>query len=616
MVMRLSTQSDRQVCGTKLQFKPVFTGNRKLVNILGIGLWIAMLLYFWFWWLQPEHVVSLGRYAIVTLVLVWITLIPGYFIFIFANARIPIRDAVLPENTRVAIVVTKAPSEPLSIVKKTLQAALAQDGVSHDTWLADEDPDSETLAWCRERGVKVSTRKGVPEYHRPQWPRRTRCKEGNLAYFYDHYGYDRYDFVAQFDADHAPTPNYLKQAIAPFADPSVGYVSAPSICDTNAATSWSARGRLYLEASMHGALQSGYNSGWAPLCIGSHYSVRTAALRSVGGLGPELAEDHSTSLLLNAAGWRGVHAVDAIAHGLGPETFADLVVQEFQWARSLVTILLEYSPTYVWHLSGRLRFQFLFSQLWYPMFSVMMAVMFVLPIFALATGTHFANVTYIEFFLHILPIEATLLALAYWWRSTGMFRTPDAKIISWEGIVFLFLRWPWSLMGCIAAVWDRLRGTHVDFRVTPKGTASNDPLPYRVIAPYVLLAGASALAAWLTTEPGTAAGFYIFNLANAAIYTVSLVLVLYRHGRENCLQVFPRRLSGCAAGLSLLALTAGIVGAAYENGPKGLAAVNSGVRAFTLTETVFPVAGAGSGRPGVPIVRLRPKWQGYSQPGS
>ena len=105
----------------------------------------------------------------------------------------------------------------------------------HDTWLADEDPAPETIAWCEAHGVLLSTRKGRADYHRASWPRRTRCKEGNLAYFYDHYGYARYDFVAQLDADHVPQPGYLFDMLRPFADPKVGYVSAPSICDRNAA---------------------------------------------------------------------------------------------------------------------------------------------------------------------------------------------------------------------------------------------------------------------------------------------------------------------------------------------------------------------------------------------
>ncbi|MGO7259216.1 N-acetylglucosaminyltransferase, partial [Rhizobium brockwellii] len=76
----------------------------------------------------------------------------------------------------------------------------------------------------------------------------------------------------------------------------------------------------------------------------------TAALRQIGGLGPELAEDHSTTLVMNAGGWRGVHAVDAISHGDGPANFTDLVVQEFQRTRSLDTILLQHSSRHIMHL--------------------------------------------------------------------------------------------------------------------------------------------------------------------------------------------------------------------------------------------------------------------------
>jgi cellulose synthase (UDP-forming) len=122
----------------------------------------------------------------------WLTLLPAYFIFIFAGARIPGRARPLPHR-RVAMVVTKAPSEPFTLVRTTLEGALAQVGYDHDTWLADEDPDRETLTWCRQHGVQVSSRKNDVWYHQPTWPRRTRCKEGNLAYFYDHFGYDRYD---------------------------------------------------------------------------------------------------------------------------------------------------------------------------------------------------------------------------------------------------------------------------------------------------------------------------------------------------------------------------------------------------------------------------------------
>lgn len=594
---------------TSAALVPVFSGTRRVVNGLGIAVWAAALVYFWVWWLRPDHVVDAGRFAVVTIVLAWTTLVPAYFIVLFARARIMPPPTGAPPSARIAIVVTKAPAEPFPLVAKTLEGALDQRGVVHDTWLADEDPTPETEAWCAAHGVRISTRKGVAEYHRETWPRRTRCKEGNLAYFYDHVGYDRYDIVAQFDADHVPTRDYLRHAVAPFADPAVGYVSAPSICDANAQASWSARGRLHVEASMHGSLQVGYNAGLAPLCIGSHYTVRTAALRAVGGLGPELAEDHSTTLILNAGGWTGIHAVDAIAHGRGPETFADLVVQEFQWARSLVTILLRWSPALVGDLSGPKRFQFLFSQTWYPCFSGVMALAVAMPVFALATGRPFANVTFVDFVVRSLPLSATLLGLAYRWRATGLFRPADAKILSWEGAAFLLLRWPWALFGSLAASVDRFRDTPAAFRVTPKGARHDAPLPFRVLAPYLVIAFSSAATARAVGDPGEAAGFYAFCLATAVIYAGLVLLVVWRHARENGLSLVPRSRPAVATALCLAATLGTVVDAAHSRGTAGLAALNLGIEAFTLTRTLFPAAGAG--KPGEPTIRFAPEWHGF-----
>ena len=203
------------------------------------------------------------------------------------------------------MIVTKAPSEPWPLVRTTLEAMLQQDFPhAYDVWLADERLTEEVIDWCAAHDVRMSTREGVAEYHNATWPRRTKCKEGNLAFFYDNWGYRDYDVVAQLDADHVPEPDYLRRMVAPFANPRVGYVAAPSICDRNADSSWSARGRLYTEAVLHGSTQSGANAGYAPSCIGSHYAVRTAALKQVGGLGPELAEDFSTTLILSSMGGR------------------------------------------------------------------------------------------------------------------------------------------------------------------------------------------------------------------------------------------------------------------------------------------------------------------------
>jgi cellulose synthase (UDP-forming) len=144
--------------------------------------------------------------------------------------------------------------------------------------------------------------------------------------------------------------------------------------------------------------------------------------------------------------------------------------------------------------------------------------------------------------------------------------------------------------------------------VTPKGAVRAKHVPFWYIAPYVLLSLLSSLTVWLVSEPGSAAGFYVFCLMTALFYGGLVVLVIVRHARENGLRLFPGTVSGIATAVSIAAMAGGLAAAAHENGTRGLAAINLGVTALTLTDTVYPPSGAG--RASQAMVRLRPKWHG------
>lgn len=573
--------------------EPVLTpAQRRKYGIL-VAVWLLLAGWFWLWWFDPAHNIDTLRYGLVTLAIGWVFFLQVYFIAMFLGARRSSADAGdLPEY-RVAMVTTKTPSEPFRVVRRTLEAMLAQD-YPHDTWLADEDPSEETRRWCAAHDVRISTRKDRPDYHRKEWPRRTRCKEGNLAFFYDQYGYDQYDIVSQLDADHVPEPGYLRAMLKPFEDPKVGYVSAPSVCDNNASRSWAARTRLHAEAMFHGVLQSGYaGRGWAPMCIGSHYTVRTKALKEVGGLGPELAEDHSTSLILNAGGWRGVHAIDASARGAGPENFSDMITQEFQWSRSLLTLLLRYTPRYYRALPPRLKFQFVFSQLWYPLFALFMALTYAFPIWAVVFDVRFADVTYPEFFGHAIPPTIALIFLAYKVRADGLLRPRDVPVISWEKALFPLAQWPWVFWGCTMAIHDRLTNRFVDFRITPKGDTGVQMLPFKVIAPYFALALGSGLAVLLFGDIQQAKGFYLLALVNAVLYSILMIVIITHHVRANprVWRIMPMRFGvQVTAAASLVLVT---TSAAAIRGAEGLHAINTGFQLVEVAQTQTVVSGAG-----------------------
>ncbi|MBY6199753.1 glycosyltransferase [Maritalea mobilis] len=574
--------------------RPVLTGRRKLKYDLLVILWAAATIWFWAWWLTPDHILPGARYWIASVAFAWLFFLQAFFVLIFRRAVVPAADPPDPSTVRVAMITTKTPSEPFSVVRRTLEAMLAQT-YPHDTWLADEDPSPETIAWCAAHGVRISTRKGRPDYHRAEWPRRTRCKEGNLAFFYDQYGYEEYDFVSQLDADHTPTPTYLAEMMRGFADPAVGYVSAPSICAQNEKESWAARTRLHTEAGFHGIFQAGYTAVLSPMCIGSHYAVRTSALREAGGLGPELAEDHSTTMLMNSAGWRGVHALDAIAVGDGPATISDLCTQEFQWSRSLLSILLRYTPGYLATMPARLKFQFVFCQVWYPLFAFFMLVLYLLPIVAVVFDVRYADVTYPAFVFHAIwpPIAVTLMAYAI--KADGFFRPRDAKVLGWEKALFLAIQWPWVLAGVVMAFYDRITGRFVDFKITPKGEAATAALPMRVVGPYALLALGCILPVLLVDSVDVARGFYFLTLLNGTIYAIITIVIVLKHLRDNGIAL-SRALSTLPLQVTALpVLVALIVSAMILRGPESILALSVGLVESDLVRYEYVISGAGMG---------------------
>ena len=495
--------------------------------------WLLCLAFFWSWWLQPDHWVSSAGMLFNSTLLAWPTGLTALLFFYALRATRPNPELHVPASTRVAMVVTKAPSEPWSVVQRTLVAMLNQDtDRAYDVWLADERPDDETIDWCAAHDVRISTRFGSPEYHRSDWPRRTKCKEGNLAYFYDHYGYELYDVVAQFDADHVPTSTYLEHILRPFAAEGVGYVAAPSICDANTELGWTVTARLYKEATLHGLLQAGCNGGFAPVCIGSHYAVRTAALKSVGGIGPELAEDYSTSFRMNSAGWSGVFAIDAVAHGDGPESFGEMMTQELQWARSLAVFATRYSRggwrTIPWAARLRLGFALMF----YPLFGLQLLIGTAFPILALALGKPWVRVGLLDFWVHLLPASVLAQVTVAFVRRKRLLRPVDARLASWEVMLFAIARWPWILWGSVQGAWSGLRKRDVTFKVTPKGDAGAKVLPLRYIAPMLGLALAPAIAL-VTLDGGSAAGYRILCGVSIATYLGVPIAIVMLHLKDN-----------------------------------------------------------------------------------
>lgn len=518
--------------GRRVRLVPVLGAGRELALRAATLAAAAATGWFWLWWISSGAGTWTALTITVSVVLGWLFLMPFYFL-LFACRMTGVDPASPRPDLRVAMVVTKVPSEPWPVVARTLEAMLAQEPGGHDVWLADENPTAETLKWCLAGGVLVSSRRSAHDYHQPEWPRRARSKEGNLSFFYDQVGYDAYDVVVQLDVDHVPAPGYLSAMLRPFADPAVGYVSAPSICDANRERGWTVRGRLFKEATWHGPVQAGCNGGWAPLCIGSHYAVRTAALREVGGLGPELAEDYSTTLWLQSAGWEGVFSLDAEAHGDGPESFDEMMLQEIQWARSLGALATRWAPARFGGLRWRAAARLGFTLAYYPLQGIALAVAAVLPVTGTGLGRSWGNTSFLQFYVHFWPFSlATFVALLVV-RGGRVLRPADGKVLSWEVALFQVVRWPWNLWSFVQGAWAGLRGRSRPFRITPKGTSELKSLSLRYLAPILALATVPAAAVMFHPFGPIPIGPALLAIAESATYLVAAVAVVVLHIHQN-----------------------------------------------------------------------------------
>ena len=446
-------------------------------------LWAIVVVRFWTWWLRPEHHGDPWLYLAATVPLAYLTtVLPSFYWFFVGRMRRPVH-VVPARGRRVAMITLCVPShESLAVIGAQLEA-LTRVRYPHDSWVLDEggDPDVEALA--AEFGVHYFTRKGRAAWNQPGPPFQAKTKAGNVNAWLDHVamsGLD-YDIFVQLDIDHLPIPDYLDRTLGYFDDPSVAWVQAPSVCGN--LERWTARGLAEQDLVLQGPLQMGfYGHSRTPFIIGSHTTYRTEAVRGIGGFQPTRAEDHLDTVALAAAGHTGVYVPEVIATGEGPADFGIYLGQQFAWAYSMVQILLQHTPRLVRRYTPAQAFQFLMAQGWYTLWSLSLAVLWVLPAVALLSGRPIANVSLSEYLAYNL---AVVLAATLMWRWSRRWFQPSGIGLTWRGVMLEIARWPIVLWAVVNAALRVKR----PYMITPKGTSTGAPPPgARLYGPPVLLA--------------------------------------------------------------------------------------------------------------------------------
>ena len=184
----------------------------------------------------------------------------------------------------------------------------------------------------------LAARYGFIYQRRPDRP--VGRKSGNLNYALTQ---SLGEFIAVFDADFAPAPEFLQQTIGYFADPAVGIVQTSQFFSVTrrGTANWIARLSGVVQGMFFCWSQPGQQARDAAFCVGTNVLYRRSALDGIGGIPvcPSGGEDVVTSVGLLARGWRTVYVPLNLARGLCPATFPAAVTQQYRWCLTTLGLI-------------------------------------------------------------------------------------------------------------------------------------------------------------------------------------------------------------------------------------------------------------------------------------
>lgn len=276
----------------------------------------------------------------------------------------------------------------------------------------------------------------------------------------------RGEFIAIFDADFSPAPDFLRRTILPFADPGIGMVQA-RWGHLNAGESVLTRAQsLMLDAHFRVEHLSRNRSGaWFNFNGTAGIWRRTAIELAGGWQGDTLTEDLDLSYRAQVAGCRFVYLDDVVVPAEVPSTLAAFRSQQARWAKgSLETakkltglVARSSAPTFV-----RVEaLQHLWANLAWPL---ALLVALLMPAVAIATPTEgWARHLFLD-----LPAFVFATASHTLFFSLPAFSRRRTRPFPWRDLPVVLALGTGMALAQSVAVFEALRGRRSGFVRTPK----------------------------------------------------------------------------------------------------------------------------------------------------
>ena len=340
-------------------------------------------------------------------------------------------------------------NEPMWVVQRAVRAALSIT-YPHRTYLLDDSHNSEYEGVAECLGCEYLTREGNRDH-----------KAGNINAALER---TSGDFIAVFDIDHAPLPEFLDQTLGFFEDSLVGFVQVmETFCNS--------KENLMAQASTQTAMEY-FNISLvckdridAGSMHGTNAVIRRKALESIGGYQPGLAEDLETSLSLHGHGWKSAYVCEPLAPGLSPATFNAFCKQQLKWSRGVFEAAWRslYNGTFFrLTRSQQLAYSVRFS---YYIIGLSVLLGMVLTFFHL---TVLEAGFYEGFLARLLPLTAVTMMIR-WFMLRAWATEPDARRgIQLKGASLVFSTWPIYLLSLVYTI----ARIPIPFMSTPKDSGS------------------------------------------------------------------------------------------------------------------------------------------------
>jgi cellulose synthase (UDP-forming) len=381
---------------------------------------------------------------------------------LFMVWRLTLRDSPPAPAGKTVDVFIPTINESVPLVRRTLIAALHMD-YPHETWLLDDGNRPEMAQLAQELGVHYLARGN-----------NLHAKAGNLNHALAN---SCGEYIAIFDADHAPQRHFLNRTLGYFRDDRVAFVQTPQ--DFYNLDSYQHRRRrngrrIWTEQSLFfRVIQRGKDYWNAAFFCGSCALLQRSCLQAIGGFATgTVTEDLHTSMRLHMHGFRSVYHPEALAFGLAPDTVNAFLGQRIRWGEGAMKVWRTERLLLNRKLTLPQRLNYLASALTY-FDGWQKLVFYVSPVIVLMTGLLPIYTTVESFLLHFIPyFVLTLWVFEETGRGFGNFiQTEEYNMARF----FAFMR---ATTGWL--------GSGRKFRVTPKETHGNETEQSRIIPQYLL----------------------------------------------------------------------------------------------------------------------------------